>query len=64
MFVIGGDLKRREKISARLGVTFEGFNLTNNAAITSRTVRSGAEYFVPRALVNPRRFRLGAVYRF
>ena len=48
----------------RLGLTFEGFNLTNDNAITSRTVRSGSEYFVPRALVNPRRFRLGAVYRF
>ena len=48
----------------RLGVTFEGFNLANSDAITSRTVRSGAEYFKPRGLVNPRRFRLGAVYRF
>jgi outer membrane receptor protein involved in Fe transport len=48
----------------RLGITFEGFNLFNDAAITSRTVRSGEDYFVPRALVNPRRFRIGAVYRF
>lgn len=48
----------------RIGFTFEGFNLFNNAAITSRTTRSGTEYFIPRGLVVPRRFRLGAVYRF
>lgn len=55
-FVIGGD--------RRLGVSFEGFNLTNNAAITSRTTRSGSTYFTPQGLVSPRRFRLGAVLRF
>lgn len=48
----------------RLGVTFEGFNVLNNSAINSRTTRSGAEYFKPRGLVVPRRFRIGAVYRF
>ncbi len=48
----------------RLGVTFEGFNVFNNAAITSRGTRSGSSYFEPRGLVPPRRFRLGAVYRF
>jgi hypothetical protein len=50
--------------SQRLGVTFEGFNLFNNAAITSRTVRSGDTYFEPQTIVGPRRFRLGAVFRF
>ena len=48
----------------RFGVTFEGFNIGNDSAVTSRTTRSGATYFVPRGLVQPRRFRLGAVYRF
>jgi outer membrane receptor protein involved in Fe transport len=48
----------------RLGVTFEGFNLFNNAAITARGTRSGTSYFEPRGLVLPRRFRIGAVYRF
>ncbi|MGB2716510.1 MAG: TonB-dependent receptor [Vicinamibacterales bacterium] len=48
----------------RIGFTLEGFNLFNNAAINSRTTRSGSSYFIPRGLVNPRRFRVGAVYRF
>jgi hypothetical protein len=48
----------------RLGLTLEGFNLANNAAITSRTIRSGPTYFKPQGLVNPRRLRVGAVYRF
>ena len=48
----------------RLGVTFEGFNVFNNAAITARTVRSGSSYFEPTGLVNPRRFRIGGVFRF
>ena len=48
----------------RLGVTFEGFNIFNNDAITSRTTRSGSTYFTPQGLVQARRFRFGAVYRF
>jgi hypothetical protein len=48
----------------RLGVTFEGFNLFNDDAITNRTVRSGSSYFNPLGLVQARRFRLGAVLRF
>ena len=55
-FRVGGD--------KRVGVTFEGFNLFNNAAINSRGTRSGSAYFEPRGVVQPRRFRLGAVYRF
>jgi outer membrane receptor protein involved in Fe transport len=51
-------------LDRRVGLTFEGFNLFNNAAITSRGTRSGSSYFEPRGLVLPRRFRLGAVYRF
>lgn len=57
-----------------LGVTFEGFNITNNSAVTSRTTRSAnigttgvvsnANYFQPTGLVLPRRWRLGLVYRF
>jgi outer membrane receptor protein involved in Fe transport len=47
-----------------LGVQFEGFNVTNNDAVTSRTTRSGAAYFTPTGLVQPRRWRLGFVYRF
>jgi hypothetical protein len=54
----------RLRNSARLGVTFEGFNVFNNAAITSRTTRSSDAYFTPQGLVQPRRFRFGAVYRF
>ena len=48
----------------RLGLTFEGFNLFNNAAITGRTARSGSSYNTPTSLVQARRFRIGAVYRF
>jgi hypothetical protein len=48
----------------RLGLTFEGFNLFNNAAITSLTTRSGSSYGTPQGLVQARRLRLGAVYRF
>jgi hypothetical protein len=48
----------------RLGLTFEGFNLFNDSAITGRTTRSGSSYFQPTALVQARRFRIGAVYRF
>jgi hypothetical protein len=48
----------------RLGLTFEGFNVLNDAAITSRTTRSGSSYFTPTGLVDPRRFRVGLVYRF
>jgi outer membrane receptor protein involved in Fe transport len=48
----------------RVGVTFEGFNIFNDAAITSRGTRSGSTYFEPRGVVPPRRFRVGAVYRF
>jgi hypothetical protein len=48
----------------RLGLTFEGFNLFNDAAITSRTTRSGSTYNTPQGLVQARRLRLGAVYRF
>lgn len=51
-------------VDRRLGVTFEGFNVLNDAAITNRTVRSGTTYFTPLGLVQPRRFRFGAVYRF
>lgn len=57
-----------------IGVTFEGFNVTNNSAVTARTTRSAnvsttgvvtnANYFTPTGLVAPRRFRLGLVYRF
>jgi hypothetical protein len=49
---------------SRLGITLEGFNIFNNAAVTSRTVRAGDSYFVPQGLVAPRRWRLGAVFRF
>jgi hypothetical protein len=48
----------------RLGITLEGFNVLNNAAITSRTTRSGSSYSVPQGLVAPRRWRIGFVYRF
>lgn len=54
----------RVGVDKRIGVTFEGFNVFNNAAITSRGTRSGTSYFEPRGLVLPRRFRIGAVYRF
>jgi outer membrane receptor protein involved in Fe transport len=51
-------------VDKRIGITFEGFNVFNDAAITSRGTRSGSSYFEPRGLVLPRRFRVGAVYRF
>ena len=48
----------------RLGLTLEGFNLTNTAVITNRTTRSGSTYFTPTGLPQARRFRVGAVLRF
>ena len=48
----------------RLGLTFEGFNVFNSDAITSRTTASGSSFFTPQGLVLPQRFRLGAVFRF
>lgn len=48
----------------RLGLALDGFNLLNDATITSRTTRSGPRYFTPLTVVEPRRFRVGAVYRF
>jgi hypothetical protein len=54
----------RLSANTRLGLTLEGFNILNNAAITSRTTRSGSSYFTPQGLVQPRRWRIGAVYRF
>jgi hypothetical protein len=48
----------------RVGVTFEGLNLFNSAAIQARGTRSSSTYFEPRGVVMPRRFRIGAVYRF
>jgi hypothetical protein len=59
-------LEKQFRVSGdqRLGLTFEGFNLFNNSAITSRTTRSGSSYFTPTGLVQARRFRLGAVFRF
>ena len=51
-------------VDRRIGVTFEGFNVLNDAAITARGTRSGSTYFEPRGVVPPRRFRVGAVYRF
>lgn len=51
-------------LDGRLGLTFEGFNLFNNAAITSITTASGLSFGTPQGLVQARRLRLGAVYRF
>jgi len=48
----------------RLGLTFEGFNVFNHTIITNRTTRSGSSYFTPTGINAPRRFRLGAVFRF
>lgn len=47
-----------------LGVMVEAFNITNDAAVTSATTRSGVFYGTPHALVPARRIRLGATYRF
>ncbi|MGE3276282.1 MAG: TonB-dependent receptor [Vicinamibacterales bacterium] len=59
-------LEKQFRISdtGRLGLTLEAFNVTNTAAVTSRTTRSGSSYFTPTGLTNPRRWRIGAVYRF
>ena len=48
----------------RLGLTFEAFHLFNNSAITGQTVRSGSSYGNPTGIVQARRLRLGAVFRF
>jgi hypothetical protein len=59
-------LEKQFRISTdrRLGVTFEGFNMFNDTIITGRTTRSGSSYFNPTSLNGPRRFRIGAIYRF
>lgn len=48
----------------RLGIAVEGFNVLNNAAVTAVTSRSGSLYGRPLAIVEPRRLRVGGVYRF
>jgi hypothetical protein len=48
----------------RIGLTLEGFNVLNHAAITALTTRSGSLYGRPLGIVPPRRLRVGAVYRF
>lgn len=48
----------------RIGVTLEGFNLLNAAAVTWVTARPGDEPDTPAAINQPRRFRVGAVLRF
>lgn len=48
----------------RIGLTLEGFNVFNHAAITAVTTRSGSLYGRPLGIVPPRRLRVGAVYRF
>jgi hypothetical protein len=48
----------------RLSVVAEGFNLMNRWTITGRTAASGGAFLTPTGVMAPRRFRLGAVYRF
>jgi len=59
-------LEKQVRLSStqRIGLTFEGFNIANRSSVTSRTTASGSTYFVPRGVVQPRRYRLGAVFRF
>ena len=47
-----------------LGFTLEGFNMFNTTTITGRTARSGSSYLNPTSINAPRRFRIGAIYRF
>ena len=47
-----------------LGVILEAFNVTNDAAVTAQTARSGVLYGTPQAVVPARRLRVGATYRF
>lgn len=48
-----------------VGFAVEGFNVMNNAAITDRTMRTnGGSYYNPLGLVDPRRFRVSAIYKF
>lgn len=54
-FTIGG---------GSLGLILEGFNVINDAAVTSQTTRSGLFYGSPQAIVPARRLRVGATYRF
>jgi hypothetical protein len=48
----------------RIGATVEAFNVMNDATVTSRVTQSGLRYFSPQSLVQPRYFRIGAIYRF
>jgi hypothetical protein len=50
--------------SAALGVLAEVFNVTNDAAVTAQTTRSGLFYGTPQSIVQARRIRIGATYRF
>jgi hypothetical protein len=58
-------LERRFAVGGgALGVLVEAFNITNDAAVTSETTRSGLFYGTPQSVVPARRIRLGATYRF
>jgi hypothetical protein len=48
----------------RIGAAVEGFNLSNDATVTSRITQSGFRYFSPQSLVQARYFRVAAIYRF
>jgi hypothetical protein len=58
-------VERRFTVGAgALGVLVEAFNVTNDAAVTSQTTRSGLFYGAPQSIVPARRIRVGATYRF
>jgi hypothetical protein len=62
---LDGRAQRQFSIAGRrIALEVDGFNLLNDAAVTSRIVQSGFRYFRPVSLVEPRRFRLGIAYRF
>ena len=48
----------------RVRLELDGFNVLNDATVTSRVSQSGLRYAMPLSLVESRRFRIGAVYQF
>jgi hypothetical protein len=58
-------LQRELSIGARrIRLQVDGFNVLNDATVTSRVTQSGLRYSTPLALVESRRFRVGVAYRF
>jgi hypothetical protein len=58
-------LQRELSIAGRrIRLQVDGFNVLNDATVTSRVTQSGLRYSLPLTLVESRRFRIGVAYRF